>query len=421
MSKKITSKHLLSIITCTAVAAPILCLPIGMRETKSASSKVRAAYANTYENIAETLPEEEFIVDENTDFTAGEGTLISSTYYEGYAPVEDLAYYGDVENTYMVSQAYDSANLPIELLDPEFFEPDETQYYVQAANSILKESPDMDSITLENLFVGQGVIRTGIGDTWSQVVTESGNVGYVLTSSLSYEMIFVAIDRTIWVDTGSLTLRAEPSTSADVVATLTDETRLRATGISDKWYHVFTESGLEGYVYISYTTQTAPPTPTPVPRQNNTNNSGNRGGNGGGGGSGSVSSGSNYTPPVISGVNGSSIVAVAESVLGVSYVFGGESSSGLDCSGLVVYCYRYVGVGGLPHLADSLKNYGVAVDRSNIQPGDIVCYDYGGGYCNHVALYVGGGQVIHASNSRGNVRYGNLDMMPILTIRRVIG
>ena len=84
MSKKITSKHLLSIITCTAVAAPILCLPIGMRETKSASSKVRAAYANTYENIAETLPEEEFIVDENTDFTAGEGTLISSTYYEGY-------------------------------------------------------------------------------------------------------------------------------------------------------------------------------------------------------------------------------------------------------------------------------------------------------------------------------------------------
>jgi len=204
-----------------------------------------------------------------------------------------------------------------------------------------------------------------------------------------------------------------------VLATLSDETHLVATGVADKWYKVTTNSGLEGYVYISYTTQTPPPTPTPTPVPRQISDGGSSGRSSGG--SSSVSSGSNYVAPVISGVNGESIVSVAQSMLGVPYVFSGESSGAVDCSGLVVYCYRYVGVGGLPHLADSLKNYGQAVDRSNVQLGDIICYDYGGGYCGHVAIYVGGGQVIHASASRGQVVYGNMDMMSILTIRRVIG
>ena len=426
-SRRKINKSILIIAICAGVTAPMLSLPIGVREGKSAHLLVRNAYASTFktEEIEEptldmlnTVP-----VLEGDGLVASEGQLITSTYFEGYGP-EDVAKttYDDV-NTVMVYQSYDSADLPVELLDPMYFTSDETQYYIEAANSILKEKPDMDSITLQTLYQGQGVIRTGIGDTWSRVMTEDGVEGYVLTSSISYEMVWIAIDRTIWVDTGSLSLRAEPSTSSEILATLPDETRLRATLISDKWYFVTTDSGLEGYVYISYTTQIAPPTPTPKPTPKpatGNNGGGNGGGSSSGGGSG-VSSGSSYVPPVISGVNGSSVIAVAESLLGVTYVYGGESTSGVDCSGLVVYCYRYVGVNGLPHLADSLKNYGVAVDRSDLRAGDIICYDYGNGYCGHVALYVGGGQVIHASSSKGKVVYGNLDMLSIITIRRVIG
>lgn len=424
------NKSILTIATCVAVAAPIVCLPIGVRQNKSAHIIVRDAYAATFpaEEIEEpSLEELEYDPSLEGGLVAGEGQLITSTYFEGYEPVEETVTYSDV-NTIMVYQSYDSAELPVELLDPMFFADDETQYYIKAANSILKEKPDMDSITLQTLYQGQGVIRTGIGDTWSRVMTEDGVEGYVLTSSISYEMVWIAIDRSIWVDTGSLSLRAEPSTSSEIVATLPDETRLRATLISDKWYFVTTDSGLEGYVYISYTTQTAPPTPTPKPTPKPNTGGGGNGGNGGGGtggngggGSSPVSSGSSYVPPVISGVNGSSVVAVAESLLGVTYVYGGETSSGVDCSGLIVYCYKYIGVYGLPHFADSLKNYGVAVDRSDLRVGDIICYDYGGGYCGHVALYVGGGQVIHASLSKGKVVYGSLDMLPIITIRRVIG
>lgn len=106
-------------------------------------------------------------------------------------------------------------------------------------------------------------------------------------------------------------------------------------------------------------------------------------------------------------------------MLGVPYVFAGASRNGIDCSGLVMYCYAQVGI-SLPHGANAICNsYGASVSRSDIQLGDVVCYDYGS-YCGHVAIYVGGGQVIHASNSAGNVRYGNVDMMSIRAIKRMI-
>ncbi len=424
MNSKI-GKYMLAIAVCASVAAPIVCLPIGISNRNDPSLMVRRAYAATFPELIKTeeqlqmeAMEAQAVAEADSNLMqVGEGVLLSATYDEGYCPpeLEDVSY-KDV-TPYVVYQNYDSAGLPVELLETQFFAADDTYLYIAAPSSILKQEPDMDSITVESLYLGQGVTRVGIGDSWSRIQTEDGTEGYVLTSSLSYEMIWVAIDRYVWVEADSLTLRSEASTESEVVAVLPNETRLHCTSVSDKWYKVTTDNGTEGYVYCSFTTQTAPATPTPVPRPQGggSNGGGNRGGGGGGGGS---YSGGSY---VVTGMNGSSVVSVAQSLLGVSYVYGGESSSGVDCSGLVVYCYRAIGVGGIPHYANSITSVGVGVSRANIQPGDVVCYDYGGGYCGHVAIYVGGGQVIHASNSRGNVRYGSLDMMPILTIRRFVG
>lgn len=430
--RKNARQYILAIAVCVSVAVPVLCLPVGIRDGVSPSLKVRRAYAATFpedEKTPEQIAEEEALAatqaaQEEGLIMAGQGTLIQSTYNEGYeAPEEVSVSFSDVP-AYMVYQAYDESGLPIELLDTQYFAPSDEYLYIAENNSILKEHPEMDSITIQTLATGEGVTRIGVGDTWSKVRTESGAEGYVLTSTLSYEMVWIAIDRTVWVDTDSLTLRAEPSTMGEPVATLPDETRLHCTGIADKWYEVTTDSGLTGYVYVSYTTQTPPPTPTPTPTPvpRNTGGGGGGGSSSGGGGS-SSGGGGGYSAgtPIITGANGSSVVSAAESILGAPYVWGGESSSGVDCSGLVVFAYRAVGVGGLPHYSNSLVNYGQEVSRDNIQPGDVVCYDYGGGYCGHVAIYVGGGTVIHASNSREDVRYGSLDMMPILTIRRIVG
>ncbi len=400
------------------VAVPVSALPLGIYSDREASGIVRYAYAAAYpeennEEQPEVLIEEWALVsdaDELVDVSHMSDENVS-------ADIDDLnqefssewVSFADVP-TYTVVQQYDESELPIELLDTSVFAPDNTQFYILVPNSIIKETPDMSSATLSPIAQGTGVTRIGIGDTWSKIRTESGIEGYVLTSSISDEVVWIPIDRQVWVDADSLSLRSEASTDCEVLATLSHNTRLRAISVSDKWYEVVTDSGLTGFVYISYTTQIAPPTPTPVPRSTSSGGSKSSGGSGSSGGG---------STPNITGANGSSIVSICQSMLGVPYVWAGETGSGVDCSGLVVYAYRQIGI-SVPHQSESIKTCGYGVSRDNIQLGDVICWDTGGGACGHVGIYVGGGQVIHASNTRGEVCYGSLDMMPILSIRRFL-
>ena len=106
-------------------------------------------------------------------------------------------------------------------------------------------------------------------------------------------------------------------------------------------------------------------------------------------------------------------------MLGVKYKYAGCSRKGIDCSGLVKYCYAQIGI-RVPHGATQIwKHSGVSVPRSSLQPGDVVCYSKGS-ICPHVAIYVGGNQVIHASDTKGMVCYGNIDMMKIKGYKRLI-
>ena len=417
MVRKRSKKWILASVVIATVFVPLTSLPLGIYDNKSASVLVRNAYAATYPSdeteTEEVLIEEWALVtseDELIDVSNMEEPPLDTIYPEEeicIEPVEDITErvsYADIL-TYTVVQQYDEANLPIELLDTSVFAPDDTKYYILAPNSIIKEYPDMSSNTLTPIGMGTGVTRIGIGDTWSKIRTEDGIEGYVLTTSISDEVVWIDIDRIVWVEADSLSLRSEASTDCEVLATLPHNARLRAVSVSDKWYKVITESGITGYVYISFTTQKAPPTPTPVRRTNT--------------GSGSSGSSGGGSSPNVTGANGASIVSICQSMLGVDYVWAGESSSGVDCSGLVVYAYRQIGISA-PHQSQSLTTSGYGVSRDNIQPGDVVCWDTGGGLCGHVGIYVGGGQVIHASNSRDNVCYGSLDMMPILTIRRLL-
>ena len=444
--KKNPRANLLSIIICIAVAAPVICLPVGFGYKPNPKNAVKKAYAAVFPTVNAEQQEQVIIEDwaiapvetptsgEGGDngivYTAdglidiSQGGVVQATYIDGSGPsdtiepVQITTRYSDVP-TFTIVQTYDSASLPIELLDTSVFAPDDTYYYIDAPNSIIKESPDMDSITLTTIGLGTGVTRIGIGDTWSKIRTEAGTEGYVLTNTLSIEPVHVAIDRTVWVDCDGLILRADASSAGDYVATLPRDTRLHCVEVVDKWYKVVTPGGQEGYVYLSYTTTTAPPTPTPVPTRRPANTSTSSGGNGGGNSSSSNKTGNVASLPTITGCNGESIKSICESMLGVDYVWAGESSTGVDCSGLVVYAYRQIGI-SVPHLAQSQTTCGVSVAREDIAVGDVVCWNTGGGYCGHVGIYVGNGQVIHASNSRDNVCYGNVDMMPILTIRRFI-
>lgn len=97
------------------------------------------------------------------------------------------------------------------------------------------------------------------------------------------------------------------------------------------------------------------------------------------------------------------ICEYAKQFLGNPYVWGGTSlTRGADCSGFVLSVYAKFGV-GLPHSSRAQANCGTRIKVSEMKPGDLVFYS-NGSRINHVAMYIGGGQVIHASSPKTGIR-----------------
>jgi cell wall-associated NlpC family hydrolase len=94
---------------------------------------------------------------------------------------------------------------------------------------------------------------------------------------------------------------------------------------------------------------------------------------------------------------------IAMRYLGVPYVWGGASPSGFDCSGLVMYVYAQLGI-SLPHYAAAQFNAGTPVASDQLQPGDLVFFDG----LNHVGIYIGGGEMIHAPHTGDVVKISPL-------------
>lgn len=101
-----------------------------------------------------------------------------------------------------------------------------------------------------------------------------------------------------------------------------------------------------------------------------------------------------------------SICEFAKQYVGNRYVWGGTSlTKGADCSGFTLAVYRNFGI-SLPHSSRAQANCGTKISVSEAKPGDLIFYGSGKGI-NHVAMYIGNGQVVHASNSRTGIIISN--------------
>lgn len=155
---------------------------------------------------------------------------------------------------------------------------------------------------------------------------------------------------------------------------------------------------------------------TTTANNNNGNTTGNNNGSNTGGDSttGGSTGGGGLNPSFSTSVSGSDVVSYACQFIGNPYVWGGESlTDGADCSGFIKSVYANFGI-SLPHSSVALQRAGSEVSYENAQPGDIVCY------AGHVAIYMGGGQIVHASSPSTGIKTGSATYRSIISVRRVL-
>lgn len=114
----------------------------------------------------------------------------------------------------------------------------------------------------------------------------------------------------------------------------------------------------------------------------------------------------------------------AQDYVGNPYVWGGASlTNGADCSGFTMAVFGHFGI-SLPHNAAAQSGCGVSVSESEIQPGDLVFYssedEEGNVGIDHVAIYIGDGKIVHASNPDDGIKISQYNYRPITCIRRLM-
>ena len=117
----------------------------------------------------------------------------------------------------------------------------------------------------------------------------------------------------------------------------------------------------------------------------------------------------------------SEIVTYALQFVGNRYKYGGTNpNTGVDCSGFTSYVMRHAAGVELPHSSGGQSRMGRVVSSSEMRPGDIICYG-SGKRINHVALYIGNGQIVHASTEKTGIKVSRWNYRTPVRIVNVLG
>lgn len=105
---------------------------------------------------------------------------------------------------------------------------------------------------------------------------------------------------------------------------------------------------------------------------------------------------------------GVAIANTAKQYIGVPTLWGGTTSNGFDCSGFTMYVFAKNGI-DLPRTADLQYDFGLPISKNQLRPGDLVFFETYGVGASHVGIYIGNGEFLHASSSKGVITVARLD------------
>ena len=220
----------------------------------------------------------------------------------------------------------------------------------------------------------------GKKDGWIKI--KSGKVkgyvksGYLLMGDVALAIAEKEVETVATVNTTTLRVREDTSTDSAIVSLVGEGEDLVVEKIVDDWYKVEVDDQ-KGYISGDYVTisQKLPTASSVEELENGTGVSDTR----------------------------VSLVQYALQFVGNRYVWGGTSlTNGIDCSGFTMQIYARYGI-SLPHHAASQPGYGTRISASDAQPGDLFFYG-SGSTISHVGIYIGNGQIVHASNARTGIK-----------------
>ncbi len=375
--------------------------------------------------------------EETEEIAVAEGTSIGSAQVGGFA---DLASAGGgistvsskkIEDTVVVSEGYTQ---DLKTASGSGLTEEEESF----KNLVIAKVNDYvnvrDSASEDGSIVGK-LYNKSVGtfieeeDGWYKI--SSGSVeGYVkaeycVTGEDAIEYAKEVGTRIATVQTETLYVRAEAGLDASVIGMVPDQDELIVTEELDGWVKVNIEEG-DGYVSTDYVTlstefvkaesiaeeearlakeeaarKAAKEAAEKKAKENSSSSS-----------SGSSDSGKTYESPT--GSTGADVAKFALQFVGNPYVYGGSSlTNGTDCSGFVMSVYSNFGV-SLPHSSSADRSVGATVNGlENAQAGD------NNRYSGHVGIYIGNGQIVHASTERTGIIVSNANYRSILSIRRI--
>lgn len=285
----------------------------------------------------------------------------------------------------------------------------ETMYgigFVNATSLRLRSAPNTTSDILATAQSNECVVAVSKEGQWYKVIynLQEGYMHADYLDVLTRENAELGYGQVVG---SGVNLRSGPSTSHTVVATASQGAKCYIIGINNGWYKVI-YNGQICYIRSDFLELTE------IPYENNASPNSpkfyRRGKSTGVAPSGAALNGTSSSASAgnTGSASGAQILAEAQKYLGAPYVYGGASPSGFDCSGFVYYVLKQLGFS--PYRTPSSQyQQGAAVAKADLQPGDIVFFanTYASGI-SHVGIYAGGGQFIHAPNSRSTVSYSDL-------------